>query len=592
VRRVGDLLLHPAPANGKRVRVVALGGMLAFGGVLGLLAQPAGTGRGLPTAPLSVISALAVLSGVVLARNWARLPTWGYHPAVALATASICLCVWLVGPGSAGLAVATPLLMAALYAGFFFSLAAAAAHGMFAMAALSLALNLYGQPVLFEVILVAGVSGAIAVFSHRLAHGRARTEIDPLTGAYNRRGLERVLADAATRADATAVPLSVALLDLDDFKRHNDRYGHEEGDVVLMASVAAWQQMLPPDAGLARLGGDEFVVVLPDLGLSAARRLLDAMRRAVPDPVRCSAGVAAWRPGDTQSLVLGRADTALYAAKESGRDRTSVVGDESARAAEVWDALERGEFTLHYQPVTLLGTGQIAGVEALVRWQHPVEGLLGPGEFLPVAERCGAIHALGRWVLDETCRQVRTWRDTMPGAAHLAAGVNVSTTQLHRAEFVDDVAAALRRHHLAPRVLTLEITEEAFEGAPEHLADLAWGLRELGVYLAMDDFGTGHSSLARLQDLPFNVLKIDRSFIAGLQPGQQSERVFDAIVALAESLGMRTVAEGIETAAQLEVVSRSRCTWAQGFALGRPMPAERFAQVFATSENRSGERVG
>ncbi|HSK24806.1 MAG TPA: bifunctional diguanylate cyclase/phosphodiesterase [Egicoccus sp.] len=566
--------------------------MLVFGGVLGLVAQPAGVGRGLPTAPLSVISALAVLIGVVLARNWDRLPAWTHHPAVALASASICLSAWLAGPGSAGLAVATPLFVAALYAGFFFSLAAAAVHGTFAMFALSLAFAQHGQPFLFEVTLLAGVSGAIAVFSHGLAHGRARTEIDPLTGAYNRRGLERALDEAAAHADASATPLAVALLDLDDFKRHNDLHGHEEGDAVLVTSVSAWQELLPPGAALARLGGDEFVVVMPGLGLSAARRLLDALRRAVPPPVRCSAGVAAWRPGDTQSLVLGRADTALYAAKESGRDRTSVVGDESARAAEVWRAIEGGEFTLHYQPVTLLGTGQIAGVEALVRWQHPVEGLLGPGEFLPVAERCGAIHALGRWVLDETCRQVAVWRETLPAAAHLAAGVNVSTTQLHRAEFVDDVAAALRRHHLAPRVLTLEITEEAFEGAPEHLAALAWRLRDLGVYLAMDDFGTGHSSLARLQDLPFNVLKIDRSFVGALQPGQQSENVFDAIVALAESLGMRTVAEGIETAAQLDVVTRSRCTWAQGFALGRPMPAERLAQVLAGADDRSTERVG
>ncbi|MEX2503423.1 MAG: bifunctional diguanylate cyclase/phosphodiesterase [Egicoccus sp.] len=592
MRRASDFLLRPAPATGRRARVLALAAMVAFGGVLGLMAQPAGVSRGLPTAALAVISALAVLTGVALARVWDQSPNWTHHPGVALASASICLCVWLVGPGSAGLAVATPLLLAALYAGFFFSLAAAVAHGALAMAGLSLAFAQHGQPFLFEVILLAGVSGAIAVFSHGLAHGRARTEIDPLTGAYNRRGLERVLGEAAAGADATANPLAVALLDLDDFKRHNDRHGHEEGDRVLVTSVAAWQEVLPPDAGLARLGGDEFVVVLPGLELSAARRVLDGLRRAVAAPVRCSAGVAAWRPGDTQSLVLGRADTALYAAKESGRNRTSVVGDESARAAELWRAIERGELTLHYQPVMLLHTGQIAGVEALVRWQHPVEGLLGPAEFLPVAERCGAIHALGRWVLDETCRQVRIWRETVPAAAHLAAGVNVSTTQLHRAEFVDDVAAALRRHDLAPRVLTLEITEEAFEGAPEQLADLAWRLRDLGVYLAMDDFGTGHSSLARLQDLPFNVLKIDRSFVGGLQPGHQSESVFGAIVALAESLGMRTVAEGIETAAQLDIVTRSRCTWAQGFALGRPMPAERFTHILAASEHRPSERVG
>ncbi|MFA9443849.1 putative bifunctional diguanylate cyclase/phosphodiesterase [Egicoccus sp. AB-alg6-2] len=573
LRRAADVLLRPAPVNGQRVRGLALASLLVLGGVIGLAALTFSGDRSLPAGAMSAIGVGAVLLGLALARWWERIPPWGFQPALALSTSAVCGAVYLAGAGTAGMAFANLLFFVAVYVGFCFSLAAAAAHGAYALALLGLVLHRLDQPYHLEVVLLAGVAGTIAGFSNGLAHVRSRSEVDPLTGVFNRRGLERVLRDEAERADADARPLAVALLDLDDFKRHNDLHGHEQGDRTLIACVRAWQALLPTSATIARLGGDEFVVVLPELKLSAARRLVDRLRRAVPLPVRCSAGVAAWRPGDTQSLILGRADTALYGAKESGRDQTHVVGDESARAAELWRALEEGELLLHFQPVVSLATGQTIGVEALIRWQHPVEGLLGPVQFLPVAERSGAIHALGRWVLDETCRQLHAWRTGVPAARHLVAAINVSTTQLQRAEFVGDVAAALARHRLRPGALTIEITEGAFEGEPQRLLDALEALRRLGVCLAMDDFGTGHSSLARLQTMPFDVLKIDRSFVAGLGTGDASGAVLAAIVALAESLGMRTVAEGIETAEQFEVVRHSGCTWAQGFGIGRPVAA-------------------
>ncbi|GGI03250.1 putative bifunctional diguanylate cyclase/phosphodiesterase [Egicoccus halophilus] len=586
-RRLGEVVLRPAPLNGQRERGLALASMLAVGGVSGLTALAVGVDRVARPGAMTVVGVLALTATVALLRGWEHVPAWAYHPALLVCTSMVCGAVRFAGVGTPAMAYATLLCFVALYAGFFFSIVAALGHGLFAMVLLGGVLHTLRQPLDVEVVMLASVGGAVAAISHALARSRARTEVDELTGALNRRGLERALATAVELSDGRVRPLSVALLDLDDFKRLNDTLGHAQGDATLVACVRAWQRLLPPGTALARLGGDEFVVVLGGVGLGEARRVVDGIRGAVPELVRCSAGLAAWQPGDTQSLILKRADTALYAAKERGRNRTAVVGDVSDRAEELWRALARDELVLHYQPIVEVATGRVVSVEALLRWEHPDEGLLGPGDVLPVAERCGAIHAVGRWVLEEACRQVRVWRDTVPGADDLRVTVNVRTSQLHRPELVDELAAVLARHALPPTVVTLEITEDAVAGDPQRVLGTLESVRALGTPLAMDDFGTGHSSLARLRELPFDVLKIDRSFVASLDVDPTSEALLTAIVALAGSLGLRAVAEGVETPGQLAAVVRSGCAWVQGFLLGRPSATDALEQRLRTAADEA-----
>ncbi|HVE63719.1 MAG TPA: EAL domain-containing protein [Mycobacteriales bacterium] len=413
---------------------------------------------------------------------------------------------------------------------------------------------------------------------------------DTLTGLPNRAlfrdRVHHALALARRDPDRR---LAVILIDLDGFASINDSFGHSTGDALLKVTAERLVDCVRPGDTVARLGGDEFAVLLENIDSSliarqVANRFLDAMLLSVDADGReifasASVGIAADMSGDGADELLRNADLAMYRAKARGKKRYevfepamhAVVVERLALETDLRKALDRGEFFLLYQPVVNLATGVTAGLEALVRWQHPTRGVVAPGDFITAAEETGLIVPLGRWVLDEACRQLRSWQDI---ASHpLRMAVNLSARQLHAPGLADHVASALRSSDVIATSLVLEITESMLvDDADRTLAKLQQ-LNDLGVSLAIDDFGTGYSSLAYLSRLPVDILKIDRTFVAGIGEHDELTAVTAAIVALGEKLGLSLVAEGIEEAGQLAAVTGMGCHFGQGYLLARPMTA-------------------
>ena len=463
---------------------------------------------------------------------------------------------------------------------------------------------------LITLAFVVAVVALARVTTHDLAH---RAYHDPLTGLANRaRFQERIaeaLAGTATPAGAgrreDGAAVAVLLIDLDGFKLVNDTAGHAVGDVLLQVVA---ERLLNATRGsdlVARLGGDEFAVLLTNVrgdvdATVVAERIVVALGRPVPvhgttvvvgtsvgiargghnTPTRAGgeAGGDGLAPGDA---LLRDADLALYQAKAHGRGQY-VMFEPGMHAAvverlELEGALRRGlereEFCVEYQPIIDLASGTLSGVEALVRWQHPTRGRVSPAEFIPLAEETGLIIPLGRWVLEEACRQGAAWAARADGAegAAFSISVNVSGRQLGRPEFVGEVEAALEASGLDPARLTLELTESTIITHPEIARTRLIDLKVLGVRLAIDDFGTGYSALSYLRQFPIDVLKIDKSFVDPIAGAGRPVALAAAIVALGDALGLRTVAEGVESAAQAEALARMGCPLAQGFHFSRPV---------------------
>jgi diguanylate cyclase (GGDEF)-like protein/PAS domain S-box-containing protein len=387
--------------------------------------------------------------------------------------------------------------------------------------------------------------------------------------------------------------VGVLFLDLDDFKHINDSLGHAAGDALLTAVAQRLRDQLRGSDTAARLGGDEFALLLEEIAQPqdaelVAERVLAAMREpfevsAKDVYVHPSIGIAVGR-AETQTTdeLLRDADVAMYRAKESGKGCYSTFEPSMYASllerldleADLRLAVERDEFVVFYQPTVVLQTGTIAGMEALVRWQHPQRGLVLPGEFIHLAEDSGLIVDIGRLVLREACRRAQSWQEEHANFPPLTMSVNLSAKQLQHPGIVDDVVAALDDAGLDPTCLILEITESVLMQFTDVVAGTLDLLKELGVRLAIDDFGTGYSSLARLQRLPVDILKIDRSFIAGLENGSQEWAVARAIIELGQSLKLETVAEGIELAEQLVHLQSLQCDRCQGFYFARPLDPE------------------
>ena len=412
---------------------------------------------------------------------------------------------------------------------------------------------------------------------------------DALTGLANRTVLSRDT-EAALELDPALV--SVALIDLDDFKGINDDLGHAVGDALLIEVGARISDQLPPGSTVARLGGDEYAMLLsgsPDGHEAILAAVASRLRRAVHADghamvVEASIGLAPARAGDTFDELLRRADVAMYEAKGQGKGRYVVYapemdqrGAEQARvAADLRAAFDDGQLHLLYQPIVSLHDGSLYGVEALVRWQHPQRGTIGPVTFIPAAERTGLIVPLGAWILTEACRQAVRWQQELGAAAPRTVSVNVSARQLREAGFATEVAAILRRTGLAPERLTIEVTETAvFDGGVA--LDELHAIKALGVAIALDDFGTGHSSLGLLRTCPVDVLKVDKSFVDTITEGGEHAVVADALIRIADGLHLRAVAEGVETAEQAAELRRLGYGLAQGYHFGRPMPAAEVA---------------
>ena len=429
---------------------------------------------------------------------------------------------------------------------------------------------------------------------------RARRE-DLLTGLPNRVEFGDRLAEAV--GDAQGVPGSVAvvLIDLDRFKTINNTMGHDFGDLVL-ASVAARLQKVAGDAELiARFGGDEFLALFANLAGTAhlnATAFIERVRSTLAEPfvvegtevfLDASMGVALNTFGvDDTAELLSNAEAAMYQAKDRGGSGAETFG-ESMRI-EVLDrmstehslhrALERSELMLHYQPVVELEGVTTVGVEALVRWQHPAQGLVSPYRFIPVAEESGLIIPIGAWVLEEACHQLQDWQHPGQAGPHGSMEVNLSARQIDDPRIVRTVEQILERTGLAPEHLTLEITESALmKNAASALAVLS-ALKELGVELAIDDFGTGYSSLTYLQRFPLDILKVDRSFVEELGVSVEGEEIVSAVINLAHALGLKVVAEGVETSLQLEVLQSFECDLAQGYLFSKPLPASEIEASF------------
>jgi diguanylate cyclase (GGDEF)-like protein len=415
---------------------------------------------------------------------------------------------------------------------------------------------------------------------------------DALTGLPNRETFRESCQEALAAARAGAAPAAVFFLDLDGFKAINDTLGHSVGDLLLKAVATRLRDRLPPSVMIARLGGDEFGVLLAYCPtVSEAIGLASDAIEATAEPfpiethilsIAASVGVALSSQGE-ESIddLLKSADLAMYRAKEDGRNGMCAGAyrifdpsmDREAQNAlalkmEMRAALMNGEFRLHFQPIVSVKTGRIVAFEALIRWEHPVRGLIGPGNFIPLAESTRLIVPIGEWVIREACRVAATWPEDIKVA------VNLSPVQFQRCDLTTIVVSALAQSGLAPRRLELEITESVLlDQAEKHVRTLE-ALREIGATISMDDFGTGFSSLSYLRTFPFDKIKIDQSFVQSLESDKRSLDIITAIAGLGKSFGMKTVAEGVETVAQYAAIAEQGCTEVQGRFYSMPMSPE------------------
>ena len=413
---------------------------------------------------------------------------------------------------------------------------------------------------------------------------------DALTGLPNRNmfidELERTLARSRRTGDSFAL----FFIDLDRFKNINDSLGHGAGDRLLQVMATRLRELLRDSDLVARLGGDEFVVLLeggtePTSLAGVARKALAAIAEPVliddrSFQVTGSVGISLYpQDGSDAATLLKNADAAMYLAKDNGKNNfqfyTPHLAAQSAQQfaleSDLRAALQRDELQLHYQPKVRLADGSIIGMEALLRWLHPQRGLLAPGAFITLAEDSGLILPIGQWVLGAACRQIRAWRDA--GLHVPRCAINLSARQFVTDTLIEDVMRALARHGLEAGALEVEITESVLMADPQRANRTLLGLHELGVRIAIDDFGTGYSSLAYLKRFPAQTLKIDRSFVSGLPDDRDDAAITQAVIAMAHSLGLEVVAEGVETQAQLDHLRGLGCDEAQGYLIGRPMAA-------------------
>ena len=409
---------------------------------------------------------------------------------------------------------------------------------------------------------------------------------DPLTGLHNRRAFNDRLDAELTSFDAgSGKVLALLCLDLDRFKEVNDLFGHAAGDAMLQRVAACIGAILEPGQVVARLGGDEFAIIAPDLGdeqdaVRLARAILEAFRdencRASSDGLMStSIGIAIHQGGEIdRDAFVGQADTALYRAKADGRDTLKVFEASMGREVrqrrlmehELRHAVARGEMSLVYQPQKNLKSGETVGYEALLRWNHPVHGMISPATFVPIAEETGIIVAIGEWVLDTACREAARWEEQ-----HMVA-VNVSAIQLHSPDFARTIHQVLINTGLAPHRLEIEITETALVRDMTRALTTLRQIKALGVRVAMDDFGTGYSSLSNLRAFPFDKIKIDGSFIRSVDRNEHAATIVKAVIGIGRGLGLPVLAEGVETKEELGFLSDEFCEIGQGYLLGRPAP--------------------
>ncbi len=419
---------------------------------------------------------------------------------------------------------------------------------------------------------------------------------DVLTGLPNRSLLQDRLSQAVAYSARTGHPVWVMLIDLDRFKFVNDSMGHKAGDVLLMTIAARLRSALRDVDTVARLSGDEFVVILTEhddehLSPDIVQRLMDAIAQPVMLGtkeffVTCSIGVAAYpTDGAGADSLIEHADIAMYRAKKLGRNNyqfyTPAMNEEAMERVRIESALrsalERNEFVLHYQPQVELSSGKIMGMEALLRWQHPELGVVAPSRFISVAEETGLIVPIGAWVMRTACRQNKAWHDA--GLGQLRVAVNLSARQFGSPDLLADITSVLAQTGLDAACLEIELTESLFMSDVTQSVEVLHGMKSLGVNLSIDDFGTGYSSLSYLSRFPVDVLKIDRSFVSDISRDASDAAIVASIIALAHNLKMSVIAEGVETAEQLDYLRRHGCNEMQGYYFSKPLAAAEFEEL-------------
>ncbi len=463
-----------------------------------------------------------------------------------------------------------------------------------------IATNLLGDPIVNGIVLNTRDVSERKRFEQQLLHQAFH---DPLTGLANRALFRDRVDHALKLAKRQRHAITVLFLDLDDFKKVNDSFGHGEGDKLLVLAAERFRSCARAADTVARLGGDEFAILIEDsTGPEEQQTLIERLTTSMAQPfmlsgnevfVTASVGIAAASAGESVSEVLRNADTAMYAAKRAGKGRFEAYASQMSSDVRhrleleraLRRALEKGELVLHYQPIVSLRTGTMTGVEALVRWEHPQFGHLLPQHFIPLAEETGLITKVGSWVLHEACRQAGRWRREHP-ALQLTVAVNISGRELHEHNIVEDVRVALAETRIDPGALVLEITESVLMQETPMVLERLRQLKALGVQLAIDDFGTGYSSLSYLQRFPIDILKIAKPFIEELGAGPDKSALARAIIGLGDTLKLRTIAEGIETPAQVAALLELGCSMGQGYHFSTALTATQLENALADRSSR------
>jgi diguanylate cyclase (GGDEF)-like protein len=453
------------------------------------------------------------------------------------------------------------------------------------------ALAALGVPALLALLLMTSLLEA----RFRRLLRRTRDEVklaaqtDRLTELPNRSMVEEALQVAAVRADRDKQRVALLFLNVDGLKAVNESFGQSTGDAVLREVAQRLRKMASHNDVIARAGGDEFVLMLEGNptqqdATHMAERVLGSMNEPcrIDDheiSVSCTVGLAIYPQHGSATRLIAHAAAAMRHAKRSGGashavfEERMVAGsrDQVELLQDLRRAIAHNELSLHYQPKIHAPSGQITGAEALMRWKHPQRGMVGPNIFIPLAERYGLINSLGNWLIEEVCQQIRSWRDN---GLRMRVAINLSVHQLRQADLVERIVNALERHHIDPSLLTCEITESAAMDDTRVTLQVIERLSAVGVHLSIDDFGTGYSSLSYLRQLAAEELKIDRSFVLDLETSADARAIVDAVVKLAQALGLKVVAEGVETAEQQEILRQLGCNELQGYLFAKPMPAD------------------
>lgn len=477
-------------------------------------------------------------------------------------------------------------------AGGLSSLRAPATHEQLTgLAVVVLALVLGGSLLAASLVMLRRHLKALAAGTEERRTQRTRLLLDPLTGLPNRQLFEGTLAQAVQQADAAGRALALLFINVDGFRAINEAFGHNGGDRVL-CKVALRLRALSGPHMAARLASDEFLILMPgNPGREEASELAFKLLASVARPfavdgrtasVSCSIGVAMYPEDGAMSTLIRHAEAAMRAAKLAGGASHALfelrmlsgARDDTALLRDLRHALARGELELYYQPKIHAPSGEITGAEALMRWNHPRRGMVSPSVFIPLAERYGLINELGGWVIDEACRQARVWRDE---GLRMRVAINLSVHQLRQPDLAERFEEVLRRHQINPELITCEITESSAIEDAEVTMRVLRQLNLIGLQISIDDFGTGHSSLAYLGKLPAQELKIDRSFVLDLETSEDARKVASAVINLAKALKLTVVAEGVETEGQNRILREYGCDQLQGYLFAKPMSAKALA---------------